>query len=262
MSALISRVGMASLLLIQHATVSAGDGSFTPRSITNVARFLDPKVAGLSSRGMAVDSQGNVYVAGPGAPPGGITTPGAAFPASDSASNLGEFLVKMDPRGATVYSTYLPGYGYYEAVTVDPKGNVFVANCTKLGATFQVLITEIDATGSKILYSQTLGGSRLNPVERIALDAQGNIYIAGETDSPDFPITKGSLPTPFRPGNFVCQSSNCLANAFVTKIDPRTSQILYSTFIGGSGREAIRGLAVDSAGNAYVAERLHRRTSR
>lgn len=69
----------------------------------------------------------------------------------------------------------------------------------------------------------------------------------------DFPITKGSLPTPFRPGNSICQSSNCLANAFVTKIDPQTSQILYSTFIGGSGREAIRGLAVDSAGNAYVA---------
>src|ERR1035437_6731074 len=78
----------------------------------------------------------------------------------------------------------------------------------------------------------------------VAVDAAGNIYVAGRTNSGDFPTTSGSLKTGKPAGRYM---------AFVTKLSPDGSTILYSTYLGGDGDSGASGLQVDAAGNAYVA---------
>src|SRR5258708_20355446 len=75
----------------------------------------------------------------------------------------------------------------------------------------------------------------------IALDADRSAYVTGQTDSPNFPTTIGAFQTTFAGGD-----------AFVMKVDPTGSALVYSTYLGGSGADWGNGIAVDSGGNAYV----------
>ena len=93
-----------------------------------------------------------------------------------------------------------------------------------------------------LTYSTYLGGSREERVGGVAFDAQGNMYVAGETGAPDFPVSS--------PANSHGREN---WDTFVVKLNPAGDQFLYATYIGGSGYEAPKGLAVDGAGNAYVA---------
>src|SRR5947207_1635818 len=97
-------------------------------------------------------------------------------------------------------------------------------------------------------YSTYLGGSNEDRDTRIAVDAAGNAYVAGETGSSDFPTTAGAFQRTF--GGPVCDG--CTSNAFVTKLDSTGSALVYSTYLGGSGRDGGWGIAVDTLGNAYV----------
>jgi hypothetical protein len=92
-------------------------------------------------------------------------------------------------------------------------------------------------------YSTYLGGSRSDLGTSIAVDADGNAYVTGSSQSSDFPTSAGAFQTSFGGGN---------ADAFVTKLNPTGSAIVYSTYLGGSGLDAARRIAVDAAGNAYV----------
>ncbi len=87
----------------------------------------------------------------------------------------------------------------------------------------------------------------------IAVDAQGNAYVAGSTESPGFPVTAGAVQTALGSGPYGCNfpPSPC-ADAFVTKLDP-TGAVLYTTYLGGTGDDWARGVAVDATGHAYVA---------
>ncbi len=95
-------------------------------------------------------------------------------------------------------------------------------------------------------YSTYLGGSFDDGVLGLAIDKAGNAYLAGFTDSFDFPVTPGAFQT-------TCQG-NCTVDgdAFVTKLNPAGNAVVYSTFLGGSSSDEAMGIAVDSAGNAYV----------
>src|SRR5580693_6454761 len=108
--------------------------------------------------------------------------------------------------------------------------------------------------GSTLTYSTYLGGSSNDIVHAIAVDSKGNVYLAGETVSPDFPVTAGALQTKQAgiPGNDCSIFTGCyLSDAFVTKLDP-SGQIVYSTYLGGSSADIAYGIAVDANGNAYV----------
>jgi len=92
-------------------------------------------------------------------------------------------------------------------------------------------------------YSTYLGGTGNDKGYAIAVDAQGFAYVTGQTASDDFPSLGGVIP---RPGD-----------AFVTKLTPDASAIVYSTFVGGTGSELARGIAIGLDGTAFVAGETH-----
>lgn len=93
-----------------------------------------------------------------------------------------------------------------------------------------------------LIYSSHLGGKNKDVGYGIDIDSNGFAYITGQTYSTDFPITFGAFQTSLS-GNF---------DAFVTKINPTGSELIYSTFIGGSGEESAFEISVDSNANAYI----------
>src|SRR2546426_8563411 len=167
-----------------------------------------------------------------------------------------------------VYSTYLGGSGFDggNGIAVDAAGAAYVtgntssadftAGCTAPSCTVldgslggggeDAFVTKIDPTGSKLLYSTYLGGSGSDGGVGIAVDAAGAAYVTGRTQSAD--STAGcTAPCMVLNGTFGGGQ-----NAFVTKIDPTGSKLLYSTYLGGSGSDLGLGIAVDAAGAAYV----------
>ncbi len=164
----------------------------------------------------------------------------------------------IDPLLA--YSTYLGGSGFDEgrAIAVDSNGNAYVTGTTD-SADFPTLsafqgalagegsqdafVTKLNAAGSALVYSTYLGGSGLDEGRAIAVDADGNAYVTGSTLSSDFTTT---------PGAFQGARVN-LTDAFVTKLNPAGSALVYSTYLGGFGNEEGRGIAVDNTtGSAYI----------
>jgi hypothetical protein len=205
--------------------------------------------------GIAVDGSGNAYVTGT-ASAGFPTTPGA-FQTTFSGE-MDAFAAKIDPAGsAFVYSTYLGttrkqgGHG----IAVDSSGYAYVTGETnsgsfptrnnlqaKCGNNFDGFVTKIDHTGSLLVYSTYLGGCRLNSGNGIAVDGKGNAYITGQATAGNFPQAN-----PLKKGCDTIQG-----DAFLTKINPAGTAFVYSTCLGGSSYDNGLGVAVDSAGNAYV----------
>ena len=175
----------------------------------------------------------------------------------------------IDP--VLVYSTYLHGGLNYlvddlgTAIAVDAAGNAYVtgqaadtdfpvtpgAFQTTNNAAAETLgtntfITKLNPTGSALVYSTYLGGSRFDNANGLAVDSSGNAYVTGYTESVDFPVTPGAFQTK---NNAPTAGSY---NAFVTKLNPTGSALVYSTFLGGTYLDTGNGLAVDGSGNAYV----------
>ncbi|MDD5632640.1 MAG: SBBP repeat-containing protein, partial [Methylococcales bacterium] len=168
----------------------------------------------------------------------------------------------IDP--VLAYSTYLGGSGRDNIgidvvgnfIAVDSVGNAYVTGVTDsagfptvnakyphLKGASDAFVTKFNATGSQVLYSTYLGGNSLDNGSGITVDSVGNAYVTGVTYSADFPTVNAKYP------HLVGGSD---ADAFVTKFNATGSQVLYSTYLGGSSRDNGSGIAVDSAGNAYV----------
>jgi photosystem II stability/assembly factor-like uncharacterized protein len=166
----------------------------------------------------------------------------------------------IDP--VLVYSTYFGGDSTWgTAITVDREGNTYVAggtcaiNFPTTSGAFQrvkpsgddlgdeVFVTKLNATGTAVLYSTFIGGQQDDDANGVAVDTAGNAYVTGITGSSDFPVTPGAFQT--KPGKY--------NNAFVLKLNPRGTALSYSTFLGGSDGTQGNAIAIDGAGNAYVA---------
>jgi hypothetical protein len=164
-----------------------------------------------------------------------------------------------------VYSTYRGGSGSDEGndIAVDPSGNVYVCGNTNStnfptanayqatfgGANFvggrDGFVTKLDATGTVLIYSTYLGGSGDDRCNKIAADASGNAYIGGETTSTNFP-TANAYQTTFGGG---------LSDAYVTKLNATGSNLVFSTYLGGTIFDAGHAIALDSSANVYVTGR-------
>ena len=169
----------------------------------------------------------------------------------------------IDPTLSTYLggSDFDAGYG----IAVDVAGQTYVtgetssANFPVIAGAFQpglsgdsdVFVTTLDPTGLGLVYSTYLGGSGGGEGGySIAVDAAGSAYVTGYTQSADFPITGGAFDPVY---NIGAGGSGTGFEAFVTKLNPTGSGLLYSTYLGGDSGEIGRGIAVDAAGNAYVA---------
>jgi uncharacterized protein (TIGR03437 family) len=185
---------------------------------------------------VAADAAGNVYVAGS---TGGSfpTTANAAIPTSATSTT---FAAKLSADGSKfIYSTYLPDtitnvYG----IAVDAQGNAYIVGVT---TTNHACAIKLSADGSSVVYTMVLAGSNKDAGAAVAVDAAGDAFVTGGTSSPDFPVSSG-----------VVQSQLAGAqNAFLTKLDP-SGNIVFSTYLGGSGTDSGSAIQVDASGNAYI----------
>jgi len=109
------------------------------------------------------------------------------------------------------------------------------------------------AQGSYLSYSTYLGGDGEDIIHAVATDSAGNVYVAGETTSSNFPVTAGAFQTRRgnSPGTIFGFEGEFLPNAFVAKLSP-AGQLLWATYLGGNGPDAALGIAVDATGSPYV----------
>ncbi|NLX97962.1 MAG: hypothetical protein GXY83_17505, partial [Rhodopirellula sp.] len=228
-----------------------------------------------TAQDVVVDDAGNAYITG--------TTVAIDFPTSagvfqeesidapDLVDPLGRFysrvdafVLKVDPKGVPMFSTYLSGnyddignaiavdaarYVYVAGNTTStmfPTQNAFQANHADdresegfLTLTSDVFLTKLSPDGSRAEYSTYLGGQGNDVPSGIAVDATGAVYVVGSTAAADFPTKNAVLP--FHP-----------FDAFITKFDPSGSSLAFSTFLGGSSVDEAVGIVLDSSGDITV----------
>ncbi len=205
--------------------------------------------------GIAVDANGSAFVGGR---TGSLDFPVAAAFQKQNYGVNNAYVLKLDPAGTTLlFSTYIGGgnddRGY--AVALDTQGSVYLTGIststdfpTNDGAFQRNNRGGIDAFVAKFgfdgtaIYSTLLGGGSDDRANGIAVDLKGNAYVVGETFSDSFPQANA----PFQ------HSRHGSLDAFITELNPDGSQLVFSTFSGGSGDDSAGGVAVDLAGNVYV----------
>jgi hypothetical protein len=207
-------------------------------------------------RGIAVDASGNLYVTG--------DTLSTDFPTANAfqpayGGGIADvFVTKLNAAGsAFVYSTYLGGSGDDGgfAIALDASRNAYVTGFvestdfptvgafdTTLGGASDAFVAKLNAAGSSLVYSTYLGGGDSDEGHSIAVGPSGSAYVTGDTFSTDFPTTNALQPT-----------FGGLVDAFVAKVSPSGSALVYSTYLGGSSYDGGGGIALGASGNAYVA---------
>jgi uncharacterized repeat protein (TIGR01451 family) len=210
-----------------------------------------------SAIGIVADSSGNAYVTGGTRSSGFPATPSAyqSFIAGDTDA----YLVKVSPTGSSLlYSTLLGGGATDRgsSVRADNSGNAYLIGYSSsqdfptesafqnsLAGSFDAFVAKIDTNASgaaSLAFSSYLGGSSDDKGYGLALDSSNNLYVAGQTTSTDFPLLNPAQAA--KGGNF---------DAFIAKISSSGTKT-YATYLGGSGDDRATGIAVNSAGNAYV----------
>ena len=205
------------------------------------------------AQGLALDSSDNIYVVG--------FTDSTNFPVKNafqatSGGGQDAWVAKIASSGTTLdYSTYLGGAqdDSAQAVGIGSSGDVYVAGDT-YSANFPVksslqaygggddaFVTELNPSGSALVFSTYLGGSGDDRASALHLDGSGDIYIVGSTTSANFPTVNAFQPT--YGGN---------TDAFVTKLTPSGSSIGFSSYLGGSGLDQAQALTIDSSNNLYI----------
>ena len=209
--------------------------------------------------GVAMDGSGNSYVTGSTNSPAFPTTAGAY---QTTPAGTDTFITKISADGTTlIYSALIGGNGNDEAngIGVDGNGNAYITGHT-LSSNFPAVnalqpgkvapdaafVTALNAAGNGLNYSTYLGGNNLSDGSTIGYaikaDASGNAYVTGLTYSTTVPVSAGAF-----------QMTNAgSGDAFVVKLNSSGAQV-YGTYIGGSGTDEGRAIAIDAEGDAYVA---------
>ena len=142
-------------------------------------------------------------------------------------------------------------------LAVDAAGNAYIGGSTSspnfpvtpgvfstvLTGGGDAFVTKLNAAGSGLIFSTLMGGSGLEGIGGLVLDADANIYVAGGTSSSDFPMTPTAYDNTF---------NGAVADAFIAKLNPTGTALLYSTFLGGSDNEGAADIAIDFARSVYV----------
>ena len=207
---------------------------------------------------IANDGSGNAIVAG--------TTSSVNYPATTGAYDISQntnydgFVTKLNSSGSSlIYSTFIGGNSEdrFNSMVVDGYGNTFMTGYTSStnyptstgafetsynGGLDDAFVTSLNATGSDLLYSTFIGGDNSDEGNSIAIDANGNTFITGYTQSTNYPTTSGAYDVSHSKG----------MDVFVTKLNSLGSSQIYSTFIGDSNDERGTSISIDSSGNAFI----------
>lgn len=214
----------------------------------------------------ALDADGNLYITGYTRSDDFPTTAGVWQPGPDEDPALADgFVIKIGAQGNVVYATFMGGSGHDKpaAIAVDSGGSAYVTGNTTSrdypvtpGALqgqdrsdpspifTEAFVTKLSADGSTAVYSTYLGGRYVDRGNAIAVDPNGNAWVAGSTGSPDFLTTPGVIRTELN-GNKV--------DAFVVKINADGTQLAFSTLLGGSADDSADRIVLDFPEGAYVA---------
>ncbi len=224
-------------------------------SIIKYSTYLGGSGEDIANR-IVIDNSGCFYVTG--------RTSSSDFPVKNAwQNNYGGgqydlFLTKFKPDGSElVFSTYLGGSGdeYYMSLALGNSGSVYIGGFTDSTdfptknpyqetnrGDYDIVISKFSPDGSQLLYSTYLGGTGEDWHGVLTLDNSGYIYITGSTYSDDFP-TKAPYQSTYRGSR----------DAFFSILSPEGTDLIYSTFFGGSGWERCLNIAKDSSGNIYLA---------
>lgn len=156
------------------------------------------------------------------------------------------------------WATFLGGSGQEQvnAVAVDAQGFVYVGGFTtsanfptvnprdgQMDGAIDGFVSKLSPDGTELIWSTYLGGSLRDEIRGLQVDAQGNVYVSGPTESSDFPTTNGAAQTTLAGP----------VDAFVSKLSPTGDDFVYSTLFGGPGAENGKRLDIDSSGGVYLA---------
>lgn len=207
--------------------------------------------------GIAVNAAGQAYVTGYTTSSNFPTTTGAYRTAAAGGRDI--FVAVIDPTGSSlIYSTRAGGSSddVAYAIAVDSGGSAYLTGYTTsanfptttgafqrtLGGDFDAFVMKLNAAGTALVYATYLGGSGEDIGFSLALDSSSNAYVAGHTQSSNFPVTAGAYQGVTGGGY----------DAFVASVNPTGTALAYSTYLGGASDDYALGVAVDPSGNAYV----------
>ena len=223
---------------------------------TNEVEYVS-YISGAIGQGIAVDRGGSAVITGVAVSDDFPVTPGALQTASGGGTDA--FVTKLTADGSgLVSSSRFGGEADDEgqAVVLDALGDAIIAGRTRSenlpvvsgpqqrfgGGPSDAFVASLNAQGTTLLMSSYLGGRGTDYARDVAVDSASAAYVTGYTDSADFPATPGAFQ----------RSKGSADDVFVSKVDPLSSALVYSTFVGGSGSESGAGVAVDTTGAATI----------
>lgn len=206
-------------------------------------------------RGVAVDSQGNIWITG--------ATESQNFPTvgplagSYSGGSMDTFVAKLSPAGEILMAAYMgdDASDQGNGIALDPQGNAYIA--AESGARFGpvAMIMKLAASGDQVLYKGYFGEAdhgfdRGTRPRAVAVNAQGQLYIVGRTNTPAFPTPNGLYT---QCGDFAAQGGDCdYADGFLTVINADGTSILYGSYLGGAIGDEATAVALDQDENIYI----------
>ncbi|HEY7337893.1 MAG TPA: SBBP repeat-containing protein [Bryobacteraceae bacterium] len=222
------------------------------------------------TQSVVLDASGNFYVSGftRSAPVSGAQL---GHPFAGAAGTIAEYVAKLSPSGTLLSVTYFGGTNDHGGafVAVDANNDIYVGGETAStdfptvnaiiipsifnggnygGGAFDAYVMKLNSAGNTLIYSTYLGGSGSDGVNGIQVDSLGEVYITGQTTSPNFPTTvKATQP-----------SLAGKQDVFAAKLSAGpTPSLLYSTYFGGNDLDYSKGLVLDSSGNSYMWGHTH-----
>jgi uncharacterized protein (TIGR03437 family) len=246
---------------------------------TNYSAPAGSSAPSFTPSGIALDSTGAAYITGLGSY---VSTSGALA----AAVNAG-WILKLDTTGKIVFATGALGGGQ---IALDSQGFIYVVGATNSSSSglslpvttgaFQTTVTtntcggnaffgilcfhqyavKVDPAATKVVYATWISGSFGETPSAMAVDASGNVTVAGATPSQDYPVTPGayqltnfaSLPPQNTASQFGGSSLILPVTGYVTKLNSTGSGLVFSTYLGGSSVDAINSIATDSTGRIFL----------
>ncbi len=207
---------------------------------------------------LEIDNLGNAYVVGQSS--GVYPTTAGAYQSAYAGGPWDIFVTKLNPTGsAVIFSTMIggPNEDHCHSIQVDGNYDVYIAgfaqsgypttagayDVTYNGGQWDIYVTKINSTGTALIYSTFVGGSggewSWNGLE---IDNAGNAYVAGYAPA-GFPTTAGAFQTAYGGGAF---------DAFVFKLNPTGSSLVYSTYVGGTGDDEAWGISLNPNNEVFI----------